>query len=133
VNYHLDTNTCIYALKQSHPRLAERLLAAPPSDMCISAMVKAELYYGAHRSERREKVLASLVPFLAPLRVVPFGDAEALALAEIRAALESRGQPIGCADMVIAATALAHGAVLVTANTREFHRVTGLRVEDWTK
>ena len=96
-------------------------------------MVKAELFYGAYRSNQREKVLAVLERFLAPLAVAPLGDAEALALAQICAALESRGQPIGCADMVIAATALAHGAILVTANTREFHRVAGLRIEDWTK
>jgi tRNA(fMet)-specific endonuclease VapC len=77
-------------------------------------------------------VLSALDKFLSPFEIVPFGDKEIMAYAKIRAGLEKIGKIIGPNDIIIAATALSHGATLVTHNTKEFERVQDLLVEDWT-
>jgi|SRR5690606_909773 len=128
----LDTNTCIYLLKGMFPALKMRLESHPPSSVAIPAIVKAELYFGANKSQSKEKTLKVLEGFLAPLRIIPFGDEESIIYGRIRADLESEGRPIGPNDLLIASTALARGAILVTRNVKEFQRVKGLVWEDWT-
>ncbi len=130
--YLLDTNICIYLLKGAFEPLKARFAGNPPSKIGIPAIVKAELYLGAYKSMRREATLAVLDAFLAPLRILPFGDEESIFYARIRSEMEAEGKPIGPNDLLIASTALAQGAVLVTHNTREFSRVRGLAWEDWT-
>ncbi|HMP76181.1 MAG TPA: type II toxin-antitoxin system VapC family toxin [Kiritimatiellia bacterium] len=132
MTYCLDTNTCIYLLKGSFPHLSARFLALPPDRFALPAMVVAELYFGAEKSDRAKLVRARLADFLAPLNILPFDEKAAIRHAETRAALEKAGIPIGPEDLVIGATALAHGCALVTHNTREFGRIPGLLVEDWT-
>jgi tRNA(fMet)-specific endonuclease VapC len=90
-----------------------------------------ELVYGASRSQASPALKARLEALLRSLPILPFGEAEARTAARIRADLETAGKPIGPHDVLIAATALAHGATLVTRSVREFRRVKGLRVEDW--
>ncbi len=130
--YLLDTNICIYALKGSFPSLKTRLENHPPSAFGIPAIVKAELYLGAYKSNKREKTLTLVDSFLGPLKVLPFGEEESVFYARIRSEMESEGKPIGPNDLLIAATVIAKGAVLITHNVREFSRIRGLTWEDWT-
>lgn len=128
--YALDTNSVSCFLK-GRGRVADRLLALPPRSVGIPSIVLYELAYGAARSDAPHGLRERLEVLLATLRVLPFGASEAHAAARIRLDLEKSGKPIGPMDLLIAATALEQGAVLVTHNTREFHRIPGLRVEDW--
>jgi len=98
----------------------------------ISSLSTAELYFGIEKSERREHNLDVLERFLLPLTVYPFGYQASKIYGRLRVSLEQRGTPIGPFDTLIAAHALSLDAVLVTNNTREFSRVPGLRLEDWT-
>jgi len=128
--YALDTNSVSYFLK-GKGRVAQRLLAQPPSNVGLPSVVLYELEYGALRSQAPADLKTRLDELLRSMRVLPFGDAEARAAARIRARLESEGKPIGPMDVLAAGTALEQQAVLVTHNTKEFRRVKGLRVEDW--
>ncbi len=128
----LDTNICIYYLKGMFPALKKRLESYSRSTIAIPAIVKAELYFGANKSQSKEKTSQVLNAFLAPLPIIPFGDAESIFYASIRAEMESAGRSIGPNDLLIASTALARGAILVTHNVKEFQRVKGLVWEDWT-
>jgi tRNA(fMet)-specific endonuclease VapC len=130
VNYVLDTDTCIFALKQ-RVGVLKRLLGESPDDIMVSAMTEAELTFGAIKSSNPERARAQVAAFLAPVMVLPFDSEAARKHAEIRYAL--RGAPIGERDMVTAAIAAANGLILVTHNTREFSRVEGLALEDWVE
>lgn len=103
----------------------------PRADTLISVVTVAELEYGAHKSARRDHNLQRLAHFLARFELAAFDQAAAEEYGQLRAALEERGKPIGPLDTLIAAQALALGAVLVTHNTSEFSRVPKLRVRDW--
>jgi tRNA(fMet)-specific endonuclease VapC len=131
VKYLLDTNTCIYALKGLHPSIARRLFSLSPPAVKIPSMVQAELLLGAAKSNRPVETRKVIAAFLAPFEIVPFGSEAAAVYAEIRGTLERTGKPIGPNDFIIAATAIAYGGVLVTANLHEFQRVPGLRSESW--
>ena len=126
----LDTNTLIYFFK-GQGRVAERLLAMAPSAVGVPAPVLYELEYGIARSTQADKRRAQLDQFLRSTQLLPFDEAAARAAGLTRAALESKGQPIGPLDILIAGIALAQDAILVTHNTREFARIPGLRLEDW--
>lgn len=127
----LDTNACINHLNEHNSRVARRIVVMRPHSVRLCDIVKAELYYGAYRSARREENLAVLRAFFAPFTSLPFDDRAAEAFGRIRAHLFGVGTPIGPYDMQIAAIALANNLTLVTHNTREFGRVPGLSLEDW--
>jgi len=129
--YLLDTNACIRIMKGISPRLAERLRFVPRTQVRLSSVVKAELIYGARKSGRIADNLRVLEEFFGTVASLPFDDRCAEEYGLIRAELERAGTPIGPNDVLIAATARAHGAVLVTHNVREFSQVAGLRIEDW--
>lgn len=131
-NYMLDTDTCSYIMKRSHPVVIKRLQAVPVDDVCMSAITKAELLYGVEISPRRAQDAGALAAFLPYVQVVEFGDDAAAHYAEIRADLKRRGALIGANDLFIAAHARALEITLVTNNTDEFGRVSHLRVENWT-
>jgi tRNA(fMet)-specific endonuclease VapC len=128
--YALDTNTVVFFFKGAG-RVAERLLAVRPADVAIPAVVLYELEVGAMRSPAARKRREQLDALVEAVDILPFGAGEARAGARIRAELERAGAPIGPLDTLIAATALHHGATLVTHNAREFGRVKGLKIEDW--
>lgn len=128
----LDTNTCIFLLNQASARVRAQFEARSPSDIALCSVVKAELLFGAHRSARVDANLQRLKKFFDPLHCFAFDDPCAEHYALIRADLLAQGQPIGPNDLMIAATARANDATLVTNNTKEFGRVAGLRLEDWT-
>ena len=128
--YVLDTNAVIDLFK-ARGRVGERVLATPPAEVALSSVVLFELEVGAQKSDRPELHRRQIDAFARLATIVPFGESEARAAARVRASLEVAGSPIGPYDTLIAATALAHGATLVTHNTEEFERVDGLRLEDW--
>jgi tRNA(fMet)-specific endonuclease VapC len=131
VTYLLDTNICIYALKNRPTEVLARLREVGRAAVSISVITLLELRQGAEKSQQAESNHARLDLFLAPMKILPFDEESALEGARIRAHLERRGTPIGDLDSLIAAHALARDLVLVTNNLREFERVPGLRTENW--
>ena len=130
--YMLDTDTCSYIMKRSHPTVLKRLQAIPVTDVSISVISKSELLYGVEVSPRRTQDATALKAFLPHVEILEFPDEAALHYAQIRADLKTRGQMIGANDLFIAAHARSLGLKLVTNNTAEFRRVKGLTVENWT-
>src|SRR5438270_10826712 len=128
----LDSDTCIYALKQNDT-IIQRLLSTPREDVMVSVITEAELRTGAAKSSSPVKTLRLIENFLGPLTMVEFTSADAIAYATIRARLERAGTPIGPLDTLIAAQALARGLTVVSNNEREFRRVAGLGVENWLR
>lgn len=131
MNYLLDTNICIYLIKQKPPQLLQRFLSFQPEEIGLSAISVAELSFGVQKSAFPEKNHAALELFLQPLEIVAFDDAAAMRYGRIRQQLQARRQPIGAFDMLIAAQAVSLNVTLVTNNVREFERVPGLMVENW--
>lgn len=129
--YLLDTNVCINVMNARHSNIEQRMRQCSPADIAICSIVKAELLYGARHSQRVEQNLQTLDAFFAPLQSLVFDDASAYHYGLVRSALQRQGKPIGANDMLIAAIALRHDATLITNNTSEFARVTGLRIDDW--
>ena len=127
----LDTNILVDFLRGRLPLTRADLEASDPSRFKISAVVEAELRYGAAHSRFPERNLALVERLIAPFEVLPFDSAAAREYARIREELAREGQLIGPNDLLIAATASATGATLVTNNLREFRRVRGLAVESW--
>ena len=127
----LDTNICIYIIKQQPAAVLKRFLEYQVGDICISSITLSELRYGVAKSTHQEKNAKALDEFITPLKVVSFDEEAAHAYGEIRANLEKAGTPNGSMDMLIAAHAVSLGIPLVTNNTREFVRITSLNVIDW--
>lgn len=130
MRYMLDTNICIYAIKNRPASVLAALRAYEAVGIGLSSISAAELYFGVRKSGSAKNLLA-LQHFLEPLEIADFDLAAAQAYGELRHALESRGTPIGPLDTQIAAHALSLGVCLVSNNTREFERVTGLKLENW--
>ena len=129
--YTLDTNVCIRIInKRSIPARA-KLLSIPASDIIVCSVVRAELYYGAGKSQTPEATRQKQDLFLSPFASLPFDDLAANQYGQIRASLEQSGNVIGPLDLMIAAVARSHDLILVTHNTREFGRIQGLQFEDW--
>ena len=128
----LDTNNWIALIKGRAPSVMARLESLPASEIAVCSVVKAELWYGAHRYEDPEKRRAVITKWLSPYPSFSFDDEAAIHNGEIRYHLESAGRIIGPNDLKIAAICRAHCLTLVTANTGEFLRVPGLAVEDWS-
>ena len=130
--YLLDTNTASYIIKGNFPRVRERLLRVPMAQVSISAVTEGELRFGVARRPEAVRLGVAVEEFLSRISVLPWDSEAARHYAVVRASLEAKGEPMGNLDMMIAAQALAHEAVLVT-NDRVFRRVPGLRIEDWSK
>ena len=120
--YLLDTNVCIRLLNEAHPGILSQFSARSPTDIALCSVVKAELLFGARRSARVEENLQRLKLFFAPLSSLPFDDLCAEHYAVIRADLHTQGKPIGPNDLLIAAIARAHDAVLCVTNTASWAR-----------
>ena len=125
-----DTNTLVYFFK-GIGRVGERMLSTPPSDIVIPALVLYELEVGIAKSSSSGRRRAELDKVTEVVSILPFGRKEAQAAAAVRADLERIGKPIGPLDTLIAGTALANHATLVTHNTSEFGRVPNLEIIDW--
>lgn len=127
----LDTNICIFAMTGRAPGLASRF-EAEAARLCISSVSLAELHYGVEKSAARARNRGALDAFVARLEVADFDPAAAMAYGVLRARLERAGAVIGPYDMMIAAHAMSRRLSVVTNNRREFDRVEGLQVEDWS-
>ena len=126
----LDTNTVIDYFK-GRGKVAERLLAVAPREIGLPAIAAYEVWVGVLGSQHAKRRESQYEQFLAVIEVVPFDSATSRRAAELRLALERRGESIGPLDTLIAATALACGATLVTRNTKEFGRIAGLKAANW--
>ncbi|MBD6617727.1 type II toxin-antitoxin system VapC family toxin [Komarekiella sp. 'clone 1'] len=131
--YLLDTNICIYLIKQKPQKVLDRFQTLNIPDVGISSITVAELEYGVAKSRQQEKNRTALLQFLLPLEIVEFNQASATIYGSIRSDLESRGLIIGAMDMLIASHALSLGVTLVTNNVREFSRIPMLLLENWVE
>ena len=127
----LDTNICIAIIKQKPKDILQKFSAYQVGDICISSVTLAELRYGVAKSQYQEKNQAALDEFILPLEVADFDEAAALFYGTLRATLEKQVTTIGALDMMIGAHALSLNLSLVTNNTKEFNRVSGLKLLDW--
>jgi tRNA(fMet)-specific endonuclease VapC len=130
--YMLDTDISSSIMRRSSEAVLRRLEATAVADVSISAITKSELMYGVEVSPRRGHDQAALDAYLRYAEVLDYPDEAALHYGQIRAALKRSGTMIGANDLFIAAHARCLGLTLVTNNTREFERVQGLRIENWT-
>ena len=131
--YLLDTNICIYLRRSQPPQLVERFRQLQPGDAALSVVTYGELAYGAARSQQRVRAQESLARLISFLPVLPLPGDAGVTYGEIRAALETKGEMIGGNDLWIAAHVKAADLILVTNNEREFRRVPGLKVQNWTR
>lgn len=131
--YCLDSCTCIDFLRGKAPFVYRLLRESDPQLFRIPAIVEAELRVGAQKSDDPARAHRVLDLFLLPFETIPFDSSCAFVYGRIRAELERQGLSIGRNDLLIAATALANNAVLVTSNVREFKRVSGLMLEEWAE
>lgn len=131
MKYILDMNICIYIIKKHPIHVLNRLQKEDISDICLSSITLAELEYGVQKSERIAQNSLALAEFLSPIEIVPFDENAAMEFGKIRAVLERKGRLIGEYDLMIAAHAIALDLILVTNNSREFKRVSDLKIENW--
>ncbi len=128
--YMLDTNICIYVMKNYPAGLRDKFNALA-EQLCISSVTLGELHYGAEKSARRTENFTAIENFVARLDVLSFGSKAAAHYGQMRAELERAGKPCGPHDLQIGSHARSEGLILVTNNRREFDRMPGLRVENW--
>lgn len=129
--YLLDTCT-VSDLVKGYPQVLARFRTIPPTDFSVSSITRMEVEYGLQLNPQRGAKIGPVMEALfSRITILPFSNVEAKSAGAIRAALRKQGTPIGAYDVLIAATALVHGLTLVTSNTGEFRRVSGLNVEDW--
>jgi len=131
IKYMLDTNICIYIIKQKPKDVIERFRQAQVSEIGVSSITLSELEYGVMKSAKPEQNKLALAQFIAPIEISAYDDVAAQHYGVIRAHLERQGTPIGSLDMLIAAHALSQNSVLITNNESEFKRVSNLKIENW--
>lgn len=131
MKYLLDTNACIRYLNGRSENLRRQIAAKNPDDIVLCSIVKAELSYGARKSQNPRRSLEKQQQFVNYFVSLPFDDKAAEVYGQIRTELERAGTLIGPNDLLIAAIAVANDVTLVTHNTREFRRVNGLKIQDW--
>jgi tRNA(fMet)-specific endonuclease VapC len=130
LTYMLDTNICIYVMKNYPPALREKFNTLA-EQLCISSITLGELHYGAEKSTRRADNLTAIEHFAARLDVLSFGDRAAVHYGQLRAELGRVGTPCGPHDIQIGGHARSEGLIVVTNNLREFARMPGIRTENW--
>lgn len=133
MRYMLDTNICIYAIKQKPKQVFQWLQTIDPQDVCVSSVTYAELVHGVEKSAAIEKNRVALSMLLAGIEILDFDTNAADQYGKVRADLEKRGAPIGPLDIMIAGHALSADCTIVTNNVGEFSRVKGLKIENWAE
>src|SRR5579883_1677270 len=128
MKYMLDTNICIYLIKEQYKSVINKFNTLKLGDIGLSSVTLSELMYGVEKSHHRQK---NLQEFIISLDIAAYDDEAAAHYGVIRAHLEKKGIPIGPLDLMIAAHARSQEVTLVTNNKKEFSRVPGLQVEDW--
>ena len=127
----LDTNICIYLIKQKPPDILPKFNTHQVGDIGVSSITVAELEFGVQKSQFPQKNQQALEQFLIPLNIVNFDRAAAIIYGDIRAKLEKQGTPIGSLDTLIAAHALSLNVTLITNNVKEFKRLPNLKLDNW--
>jgi len=127
----LDTNICIYIIKNKPKSVMEKFKEYDIGDLVLSSITVSELYYGSYKSQYIEKNLLALEHFLQPFSIVEYDLKASIEYGNIRATLEKQGNIIGGLDMLIAAHARSLDMTLVTNNTKEFKRVENLVIDNW--
>jgi tRNA(fMet)-specific endonuclease VapC len=127
----LDTNTCIYYLNRVSENLIAQFRKYSPSGIKLSSITVAELFFGAEKSNAKKKNWTIVESFVSTFEIIPFNEAGSRIYAKIRASLEKKGSPIGPMDLLIASVSLANNFILVTNNTKEFSRISKLKLENW--
>lgn len=133
MKYHLDTNIIIYALKGTYKEIENHFRSIPFESIVIPRIVVAEIEYGAKKSKNYKQTIEKYNEFINHFEIIDFDEKASRKFGDIRWTLEQEGKQIGPNDLIIASTVLAHEGVLVTHNTKEFERIKGLKIEDWTK
>ena len=133
MKYFLDTNIVSYYLSGRYPAMVQHFTKIPAQSICIPSIVVAEVEYGAKKSSNYEKTITPYRSFFSAFSEVGFSHDAALVYGEIRADLARKGTPIGGNDLLIAATVISEGGILVTNNVDEFERIPELAIENWTK
>lgn len=131
--YLLDSNICIFLIRNKTLLLRERIKMYSPSLLHLSVITVAELEYGAAKSKTPVKEHQAVLDFVSPFKIINFNPNDAENFGLIRSYLEKKGTPIGPYDMEIAAQAMTNDLIVVTNNVGEFERVPWIKVEDWTK
>jgi len=129
--YMLDTNICIYIIKNNPMSVRQKFESVRASDLVLSIVTLAELRYGAEKSQARAKAIRAVEQLTAYIEIAELDQVVAEHYADIRATLDRAGTPIGNNDLWLAAHARANDWILVSNNIREFERVEGLRLENW--
>ena len=129
--YMLDTNICIYIKRHHPPQVLAKLNSLPTTELCMSSVTYAELYYGAIKSQQAAKNLQIISALTSTIAVLAFDVTAAEHYGVLRTDLENRGLVIGSNDLLIAAHARSGKHILVSNNLREFARVTDLITENW--
>ena len=133
MRYMLDTNICIYTIKHKPEKVFQRLQEIDPEDICVSSVTYAELVHGVEKSAAVEKNRLALLMLLANIEILNFDVDAADCYGKIKADLDKKGTPIDPFDMMIAGHAMSMGYAVVTNNVKEFSRVQGLILENWTE
>jgi tRNA(fMet)-specific endonuclease VapC len=132
IGYLLDTNIASCIIKGNSPAVDRRLVGVPMEQLAVSAVTEGELRFGAARLPHAARLHAMIEDFFVCVAILPWDSDAAQQYGQLRAGLEREGQPMGNLDIMIAAHALAVGAVLVT-NDQAFARIKKLKIEDWTR
>ncbi|VEN75391.1 tRNA(fMet)-specific endonuclease VapC [Candidatus Desulfarcum epimagneticum] len=133
MKFMLDTNICIYIIKQKPPHVIDIFKQTEISQIGVSSITLSELTYGVSKSSKPGQNQVALAQFMAPLKILPYDDDAAQCYGDIRTHLEKKGAPIGPLDMLIAAHALSVPCALVTNNEKEFIRIPNLKIENWVR
>lgn len=133
MKYMLDTNICIYLIKQKPEKLLRRFKTHSVGDIGVSSITVAELRFGVEKSQQVEKNRQALDEFILPLEIADFDEQAAESYGKVRALLERSGNRIGAMDMLIGAHALGLSITLVTNNTSEFKQIKNLKIADWSR
>ncbi len=130
--YLLDTNICIFAIKKSPETVLQNLKEKFTEGIYISSLTVAELEFGVENSQQIERNRMALLKFLSVFKILNFDDSDAIDYGRLKASLKRKGCLIGPIDMLLAAQALNKHLIFVTNNVKEFKRVEGLKIEDWS-
>jgi tRNA(fMet)-specific endonuclease VapC len=128
--YLLDTDTVIYWMK-GNKNISQKVIYSGFHAIAVSDITKAELYYGAYKSQRTDENLTAIKNIAERVSFLPFNDPAQSTFGKVKAQLEKAGRRLDDMDLMIASTALASSLILVTNNAAHFERITGLKVENW--
>jgi tRNA(fMet)-specific endonuclease VapC len=130
--YLLDTNICVFAIKKKRTKVLDVIKEKSKNSIFISSLTMAELEYGVENSSQIENNRISLLKFISIFNILNFDDSDAIHYGKLKAKLKKEGKMIGPIDMLLAGQALSKNLIFITNNMKEFERVEGLKIEDWS-